>query len=317
MHATIRSSISRSVGIGIAAAALLAACSAAATTAPSASVPATPAPSTSAPVTPAPAATVAPSAFAQPNPTSTPVPSASAGPSGAPLPATPPKSADDAVALVLAQDPRFAGLRPKAMGMIGQGSWYLVSNGITGWSVTVEIGSGDCQAGCINRETWVYSVDPKGVVTLLTHESSGGDTSGMSGGGAGGGATGGGATGGGAIIDPSVIIAIPTTGGPYLVGRVTASPTCPVMRNPPDPACAPRPVAGAVIAVTSTAGAAAVTAVTDADGVYRLSVPAGSYTVTPQPVEGLMETAAPAPASVPDGAGASVRVDFSFDTGIR
>jgi hypothetical protein len=85
-------------------------------------------------------------------------------------PATPrevPLAQAEAVARVLAQDPRFAGVGPQDPNLIGQSAWYEVSPALVGWRVTVTIGWGDCQAGCIARHAWVYDVDPAGAVTLV------------------------------------------------------------------------------------------------------------------------------------------------------
>ena len=68
----------------------------------------------------------------------------------------------EAVAQVLAQDPRFAGIGPLDPDLIGQSAWYEVSPATVGWRVTVTMGWGDCQAGCISRHTWVYDVDGPG-----------------------------------------------------------------------------------------------------------------------------------------------------------
>jgi hypothetical protein len=96
-------------------------------------------------------------------------------------------------------------------------------------------------------------------------------------------------------------------------GQALAGPTCPVAR-PNDPACDPRPVAGAVIVVLNPSGQEAARATTDADGRYSVALPSGSYTLEPQPVQGLMGTAAPAAATV----GLDyVTVDLMYDTGIR
>jgi hypothetical protein len=80
--------------------------------------------------------------------------------------------------------------------------------------------------------------------------------------------------------------------------------------------CAPRPVAGAVVVITDAAGHEITRATTDADGRWRAAVPDGSYTVTPQPVQGLLGTARPivvrfAAGSVPTG------IEVDYDTGIR
>ena len=102
------------------------------------------------------------------------------------------------------------------------------------------------------------------------------------------------------------------TGG--VAGRVTAGPTCPVER-PGDPACAPRIVAGAVLLVTGPGGAEVAKATTDATGAFRVGLGPGDYVLVPQPVEGLMGTAAAAPFTVVDGS--LTPLDVSYDTGIR
>ena len=54
----------------------------------------------------------------------------------------------------------------------------------------------------------------------------------------------------------------PTT----VTGVVTAGPVCPVERNPPDPSCAPRMMASAVIVATDANGREVARATTAADG---------------------------------------------------
>ena len=80
-----------------------------------------------------------------------------------------------------------------------------------------------------------------------------------------------------------------TTG---IVGTAVAGPVCPVER-PGDPACAPRPVAGATILIRDATGADVATIVTDAAGRFQVALPPGVYTVAGQPVEGLMGNPAP------------------------
>ena len=53
---------------------------------------------------------------------------------------------------------------------------------------------------------------------------------------------------------------VTATGGPGIIGTATAGPVCPVERYPPDPACAPRPVAGATITVHGGGGQVIATA---------------------------------------------------------
>jgi hypothetical protein len=96
-----------------------------------------------------------------------------------------------------------------------------------------------------------------------------------------------------------------------------AGPTCPVETDPPDPDCAPRPVAGAPVFVSPANGQDIVIAQgeTDADGRLTLDVPAGDYLVTAGAVEGLM--AAPEPVVVSVLAGVTIEVPLGYDTGIR
>jgi hypothetical protein len=229
-------------------------------------------------------------------------PGSSAGPgtSPPPVPAGSPISQQDAVDRVLAVDPRFAGIGPLNPDLIGQSAWYEVSPGTVGWRVTITKGWGDCQAGCISRHTWVYEVDPQGNVTLVEErgdplEDGAGTSSGA--------------------VPP---VAIPADGGPWVAGRAVAGPACPVVQDPPDPACADRPVAGASVVVRSASGEPVAEATTAADGTYLAAVPtAGTYVVEAQPVEGLMGTPAPVEVVVPAGPGAWALADLGYDTGIR
>jgi hypothetical protein len=108
---------------------------------------------------------------------------------------------------------------------------------------------------------------------------------------------------------PSVV---PGTG---IAISAVAGPICPVERVPPDPACAPRPVAGATILVVDGQGKTVATVVTGADATALASVPAGDYVLQPQPVEGLMGGADPVSVTVVDGS--FTPADVSYDTGIR
>jgi hypothetical protein len=98
-------------------------------------------------------------------------------------------------------------------------------------------------------------------------------------------------------------------------GRALAGPTCPVETVPPDPNCAPRPVAGAVLIVRDASGREVARATTDADGSYVIALPPGSYTVDPQEVEGLLTKAETATVVVP--ATGFAQLDWAYDTGIR
>jgi len=98
-------------------------------------------------------------------------------------------------------------------------------------------------------------------------------------------------------------------------GVATAGPVCPVEKNPPDPRCAPRPVAGATIVIRNASGAQVAVAISGADGHYFVSLPPGDYEVDPQPVQGLLGTAGKRQATV--AAGAITDVALEYDTGIR
>lgn len=96
-----------------------------------------------------------------------------------------------------------------------------------------------------------------------------------------------------------------------------AGPVCPVETDPPDPDCAPRPVADALVLVQPADGRDIVVAqgTTDGDGRVRLEVPPGDYVVIGAAVEGLMGTPAPMPVTV--GQDQAVAISLAYDTGIR
>jgi hypothetical protein len=100
-----------------------------------------------------------------------------------------------------------------------------------------------------------------------------------------------------------------------IAGVVTAGPVCPVEKNPPDPACAPRPVDGAVLLFRDKAGTEVTRTATAPDGTFLVELPPGVYIVTPQPAKGLLGTPGPQSVTVTDGA--TVRLDLAYDTGIR
>ena len=108
--------------------------------------------------------------------------------------------------------------------------------------------------------------------------------------------------------------ASPTPSG-GIGGTVSAGPTCPVEKLPADPACAPRLVSGAVLVVRDGPGVEVGRATTGPDGTFFVPLPAGSYVVVPQPVEGLLGTAQEQ--SVDVAAGARSDIDIVYDTGIR
>ena len=214
-------------------------------------------------------------------------PSRSPAPSIAPGPTT--ITAPEAAAgLVLAADPRFAGLAAQDPNRIGQCCFWTATPTPTGYAVTLEIGWGDCPAGCINRHHWFYSVATDGTVHLDREDG------------------------------PPVPAGIPgpadgTTGVIGIRGIATGGPVCPVAR-PNDPACADRPVAGATVHVLDVTGTEVATMETDTTGTFVVALPPGQYRLVADPVQGLMR--APQPTDVTVGA-TQVTVQLTYDTGIR
>ena len=218
-----------------------------------------------------------------------------AGAAGSPTGSTPPGPAvttpAQAVAQVIAAEPRLTGIQPFDTGLIGQSSWFTVepASGVGAFLVTVRVGWGDCEAGCIDEHGWVYAVTPDGGVRVVNET-------------------------GPAVPDD----AWPSPNGAGetgIRGVALAGPVCPVETVPPDPNCAARPVAGAVILVRDGSGSEVARVTTGPDGDFFVPLPAGPYVLEPQPVDGYMGTAPPVEVSVQDGIAAEVQVDY--DTGIR
>lgn len=113
----------------------------------------------------------------------------------------------------------------------------------------------------------------------------------------------------GATDVPSSVV--PGTG---LAVTAVAGPTCPV-ETVGDPACAPRPVAGATVNILDGGGTSVATVVLDAKGAAIVPLPAGNYVVQARPAAGLMATPGPMNVAVVDGT--LTRVVLSYDTGIR
>ena len=197
----------------------------------------------------------------------------------------------DALARVIATEPRLAGIQAFDTGLIGQSSWYTVepASGVGAYVVSVRVGWGDCPAGCIDEHSWVYAVGPDGMVSVVSENG-----------------------------EPVPVEAWPSpmgAGRTGIGGIALAGPVCPVETVPPDPACAPRPVAEAVVLIRVGGGSEVARAVTGADGIFFVELPAGEYVVEPQAVQGLMGTAGPQCVSVV--AGSAVAIQLDYDTGIR
>ena len=71
----------------------------------------------------------------------------------------------------LDQTPIFSSIVPStSLGAVGQTQSYSASTGNNEFLVSVTMGSGDCQSGCINQHTWNYSVSYDGKVTLVSEQ---------------------------------------------------------------------------------------------------------------------------------------------------
>jgi hypothetical protein len=189
-------------------------------------------------------------------------------------------TADAAARLALQQQERFAGIAARDESLIGQANWYDVAEAEDGWDVLIRIGWGDCPAGCIHEHRWTYHVTRAGAVRLVRE-----------------------------------------TGDPMpdkidVSGMVTAGPTCPVETDPPNPACAERPVAGAELVILDQDGTEVLRATTLEDGTFTIQLVPGSYHLIPQPVAGLMGTAPPIDFVVDAGQPVS-DLQVTYDTGIR
>lgn len=193
---------------------------------------------------------------------------------------TAPITGDEAVQLVLGQQDRFTGIEKVDPDLIGQAAWYQVTEASAGWEVVVRIGWGDCPAGCISEHRWTYSVSADGSVTLLSE------------------------------------VGDELPGPTGVRGSVVAGPNCPVLTDPPDPDCADRPVAGAVLVITDLDDVEIARVTSDADGEFSVDLPSGIYVLVPQAVDGLMGTAAPIEFGV-EASGPATELLVTYDTGIR
>ena len=96
---------------------------------------------------------------------------------------------------------------------------------------------------------------------------------------------------------------------------LTAGPVCPVERIPPDPNCAPRPVADAEVIVLTVDGREVSRPRSDAAGKIRLTLPQGRYVIRAVSAAGGLPSA-PQEVIVDVGS-APIDVALGYDTGIR
>lgn len=99
-----------------------------------------------------------------------------------------------------------------------------------------------------------------------------------------------------------------------LVGRVTREPASSIESLAGQ--LGPPPVSNIRIVISSGAGEAVTSGMTDTRGDYRIDLPSGTYRVEIGPLTG-MEYTKDLPAVVAVSAGRETRLDFRIDTGIR
>jgi hypothetical protein len=109
----------------------------------------------------------------QPSSTASPSSSSSSGPTSGPtLRAVEIQTPEDAVARVVEIAPEFAGIGPKDPEVIGACCFWEATPTADGYEVVFEVGSGDCQAGCIDRQRSTYGVSRDGAVELISESGS-------------------------------------------------------------------------------------------------------------------------------------------------
>jgi len=106
----------------------------------------------------------------------------------------------------------------------------------------------------------------------------------------------------------------PVVANGTILGQVLLSPVCPVERNPPDPACAPKPYKTIVSVLKSSNGAVYKKVAASALGRFSISVPAGSYVLRASGAK-VYPRCTDTPVKVI--ANKSVSVKIGCDTGIR
>lgn len=106
----------------------------------------------------------------------------------------------------------------------------------------------------------------------------------------------------------------PTTYTSGVRGTVLLGPTCPVMRDPPDPQCADRPYATTIVVRRIGSTATFTTGKSDAAGAFQFSLPPGSYMLV---ASGGTMLPRCNPTDVTVGQSGYVTADISCDTGIR
>ena len=206
-----------------------------------------------------------------------------------PTPANGPVTTEEeAIAAVIAKEPRFKGIAEKNPDMIGQSSWYEIkpASGVGAFLVTIYVGWGDCQAGCIDHHTWTFSVAPDGSATLLNES--------------------------GSDPPPDAIPSGEGESGQGIQFISIAGPSCSV-EQAADPACATHAVPDVTVIVSDVAGHALGMTVLDGSGRRYLGLNPGAYVVRAQPAFGTVPAPKAQKVTVRQGEVTEVTLKFVQD----
>ena len=102
-----------------------------------------------------------------------------------------------------------------------------------------------------------------------------------------------------------------------IAGRVVAAPTCPVEMIPPQPQCAPRPLAASLLIHRAGSGSPGTRVQSGADGRFRVRLAPGTYVVLALPRPGSPFPRPPAPETVTVHPHRFHFLIVTYDTGIR
>jgi hypothetical protein len=114
--------------------------------------------------------------------------------------------------------------------------------------------------------------------------------------------------------DTSMATSTPVVLNSGVQGTVSLGPTCPVEQNPPSPGCGDKPYATAIVVYHASSNTVVMVGDSDLKGVFRFSLPPGSYTLQATSGTTLPHCAA-VTVQVPSNSYASTTL--SCDTGIR
>jgi hypothetical protein len=115
------------------------------------------------------------------------------------------------------------------------------------------------------------------------------------------------------VLDVSQVTKAPVISDSGIIGTMTIGPTCPAMRDPPDPGCNDKSYQGTVV-IKSADGREAARVTADGQGVFKVAVAPGTYTV--EPINSNIYPRASAQ-TVQVAAHAFTKIAIQYDSGIR